>query len=439
MAQAEQAAQPADLHTLLRSPGYRRLLLLSALAGIPISLIAFAFVALQHAMQHGVWVSLPHAFGRSAAPWWWPLPCLALAGLLVAWVVVRLPGRGGHVPVDGLGGAPTLPSQLPGVVLAALVGLSLGAVLGPEAPLMALGGGLALSTVRSAERAEVPQLGAVLATAGAAAAISTIFGNPLIAAVLLIEAAGIGGPRLYALILPSLLASGVGALVFTGFGSWTGLGIGSLTLPLAQPTAQPDAGDFLWGVPLAVLIAVGAAGAMALARRAAVWTARRTVRRTVLCAVLVGVCAAGYALATDRAPDEVLLSGQATLAAVATDPHAWPVSALLLLVLFKGLGWAISLGSLRGGPIFPAVLLGAALGLACAGLPGFGVVPAMAAGMAAAATAALRLPVSAVVLATLLLGRDGTDQIPLVVIAAVVAFVTGELLRRRSPAAAEGG
>ncbi|WP_377272636.1 chloride channel protein [Peterkaempfera sp. SMS 1(5)a] len=437
MAQSGEAPEPSSVHEVFRNPGYLRLLLLSAVVGIPVSLIAFGFVALQHEMQHGVWVSLPHALGWPAAPWWWPLPCLTLGGLLVAWCVVALPGHGGHVPAEGFGGAPTLPSYLPGVVLAALAGLSLGAVLGPEAPLMALGSGLALMSVRSARRAATPRLVPVLGAAGSAAAISTILGSPLVAAVLMIEVAGVGAPQLYVVILPSLLASGVGALVFTGFGHWTGLQVGSLALPLSGHTQPLDAADLLWGVALAAVTALLTAGVMVLARHAAVWTRRRTLERTVLCGLAVGVCAACYALAADRPPDDVALSGQETLATLAMDPHSWPVSTLLLLLLFKGVGWAISLGSFRGGPIFPSVLIGAVLGVACAGLPGFGALPAMAAGLTASSTAALRLPISAVVLAALLLGKTGVDQIPLVVIAAVVSFVVGELLRGRAPAPAD--
>ncbi|WP_055586795.1 chloride channel protein [Peterkaempfera griseoplana] len=437
MAQSGQAPRPAVVHEVFRNPGYLRLLLLSAAVGIPVSLVAFGFVALQHQMQHGVWVSLPHALGMAAAPWWWPLPCLTLGGLLVAWCVIALPGRGGHVAAEGFGGAPTLPSALPGVVLAALAGLSLGAVLGPEAPLMALGSGLALMSVRSAGRAATPQLVPVLGAAGSAAAISTILGSPLVAAVLMIEVAGIGAPQLYVVLLPSLLASGVGALVFTGFGHWTGLEVGSLALPLSGPSEPLDAGDLLWGVPLAAVTALGTAGVMLLARHAARWTGRRTLQRTVLCGVAVGVCAACYTLATGRPPDDVALSGQTTLVTLARDPHVWAVSTLVLLLLFKGVGWAISLGSFRGGPIFPSVLMGAALGVACSGLPGFGALPALAAGLTASSTAALRLPVSAVVLAALLLGKPGVDQIPLVVIAAVVSFVVSELLPGRTPAGAD--
>jgi H+/Cl- antiporter ClcA len=54
------------------------------------------------------------------------------------------------------------------------------------------------------------------------------------------------------------------------------------------------------------------------------------------------------------------------------------------------------------------------------------VIPAAAAGMAAASAAALRLPVSAVALVVLVLGNSET--IPVVILAAVTSFVTAELL-----------
>ncbi|MFJ8437959.1 chloride channel protein [Kitasatospora griseola] len=424
------AEQAAGIRELLRSPGYGRLLLVSALVGVPVSLAAFGFVSLEHELQHWVWESAPEALGYGRAPWWWALPALALAGLLLVPIVTRMPGRGGHIPVHGLGGPPTQPVEVPSVVLAALVSLPLGAVLGPEAPLMAMGSGLALLTVSRARRAANPRLGPMLGAAGSTAAISTIFGSPLVAAVMMIEAAGLGGPQLTLLILPCLLSAGVGALVFTGFGHWTGLSIGALTLPVVPKAELPDAGDFLWGVPLAVLVAVVMVAAQTLGHRFAAFTAQRTAVRTVICAVLVGLCLTGYAVATGRSPEEAALSGQATLGQLAADPQAWSVGALLALVVFKGLGWGVALGSLRGGPIFPAVLLGAALGVAVGGLPGMGVEAGLAAGLAASSAAITRLPVTSTVLAAALLGDQAADSMPLVIVCAVVAFLTATFVHR---------
>ncbi|GHI99892.1 hypothetical protein TPA0906_17580 [Streptomyces olivaceus] len=421
-----------SLRQTLLSPGYRRLLLLSVLLGVPVALACFFFVGLQHALQHWVWTSLPGAAGYAAPPWWWPLPALVLAGLVLAPIVTRLPG-GGHLPVDGLGGAPVGPRELPGAVLAALATLPLGVVLGPEAPLMAVGSGLALLAVRRAGAGKDPGASAIVATAGSTAAISTILGGPVAAAVLLVEGAGLAGARLVALLLPCLLASAAGALVFTGFGHWTGLEIGALALPDLPPVAGPDAGDFLWGLPAAALIAVLVTLARGLGHRTAAWTRQRTAPRTVACATAVGVCVAAYALITGRSPAEAALSGQATLARLAADPHAWSVGALVALVACKGLAWAVALGGLRGGPIFPAVLLGTATALACSGLPGFGVTPALALGISSAAAAVTGLPLASAVLAVLLTGRDAHDQMPLIVVASVVAFVVSQLVRRTRP------
>ncbi|GAA4816547.1 chloride channel protein [Streptomyces ziwulingensis] len=437
---SDAAAPPAGRsprETVL-DPRYLRLLLLCVLLGVPVALACFFFVGLQHLLQHWVWTSLPEAAGYARPPWWWPLPALALAGLLLAPVVTRMPGGGGHLPVDGLGGAPVGPKALPGAVLAALAGLPLGVVLGPEAPLMAVGSGLALLAVRRSAPPD-PEVRAVLATAGSTAAISTILGGPLVAAVLLIEGAGLAGAKLAALLLPCLLASAAGALVFTGFGDWTGLKIGALSLQDLPPRAGPDAGDFLWGVPVAALIAVLIALGRELGRSTVTWTRRNTASRTVLCATAVGGCLAVYALVTGRSPAEAALSGQAALAQLAAAPHAWSVGALLALVACKGLAWGIALGSLRGGPIFPAVLLGTATAMACSGLPGLGTTPALALGISAAASAVTGLPLAGAVLAVLLLGGDAHDQTPLIVTASVVAFLVARLMRRGRPPEQAGG
>ncbi|GAA1569078.1 chloride channel protein [Streptomyces globosus] len=430
------AADP-QLRQILAGRGYLRLLLLAALLGVPVAFVSFFFVSAQLALQDFMWEDWPEDLGFDRPPWWWPLPWLLLAGLILAPVVTRMPGGGGHVPAHGLGGPPVGPKALPGVVVAALLTLPLGVVLGPEAPLMALGSGLALLAAQLTRKPLDAMHGAVIATAGQTAAISTILGGPLVAAVLIIEAAGLGGTGMVVVLLPSLLASGAGALVFTGFGDWTGLSTGDLALPTAPPRFTPDAADFLWGIPAAALIAALIAAGMALGRRTERWIRPRTGPRTVLCAVAVGVCVAAYALLTGRNPAEAALSGQVTLGALAADPHAWPVAALCALILFKGLAWGLSLGGLRGGPIFPSILVGAAAGVVCSGLPGLGTTPGMALGIAAAAAAVTGLPLTSSVLTVLLLGQGAYHQTPLVVFAAVVASVVTRLLRRPK-ATAEG-
>jgi H+/Cl- antiporter ClcA len=95
----------------------------------------------------------------------------------------------------------------------------------------------------------------------------------------------------------------------------------------------------------------------------------------------------------------------------------------------------MSLGSFRGGPTFPAVFLGAAGGLLASRLPGFPVTPAVAVGMGAATVAVLRLPLSAIVLATVLTSGGGSGQEPLIIVAVVVAYLVTLVLSRAAPAA----
>ena len=64
----------------------------------------------------------------------------------------------------------------------------------------------------------------IMASAGSFAAVSTPLGSPILGAFLIMEAAGIGGASLSMVALPGLLASGIGALIFVGLDSYTGLG-----------------------------------------------------------------------------------------------------------------------------------------------------------------------------------------------------------------------
>lgn len=102
------------------------------------------------------------------------------------------------------------------------------------------------------------------------------------------------------------------------------------------------------------------------------------------------------------------------------------MGALIAVLLCKGAAFSLCLGSLRGGPIFPSLFLGAAAGVLLAPLPGLGIGAGLAAGLAAATTTALRLPVSSVLLVVLVLGS--TAMMPVAILSAVVAFVTSGLL-----------
>jgi H+/Cl- antiporter ClcA len=421
---------PADLTSVLRSRGYHALLLASALIGLPIAVIAFFFLAAVTAMEKWVWHTLPTQLGWDQPKAWYAVLVLGLAGLLVGLVVARLPGRGGHIPANGLGGGITQPVDLTGVLLAATLSLVLGAVVGPEAPLIALGGGLAVLAANRTRLRDSQQGLSLVAVAGSAAAIATIFGNPLVAVVLMLEVVGLAGRQVLLVLLPCLVSSGIGSLIFTGMGSWTGISVPSLAVP-GLPAAALDGGDLLWVVPVAVLAAVGAQLCRRLGLRTVQATAAHTVVATTAVGLLVGACAGAYTLITGRSLLDVLQSGQAALPELVSSPKSWSIVALLLLLAFKGAAYGLSVGSFRGGPTFPAVFLGAAIGVLVGPLPGLGTTAAIAIGMTAATTAVLRLPVTSVVLVVLLLGTPAASQLPIILIAAAVTMVTAVALDGR--------
>jgi len=414
----------ADPVAVLRSRNYLALLVMAAIIGVPISAIAWGFLALVSKLQGWLFTSLPAGLGFHGEPPWWPLPLLGASGLLVALTIRYLPGTGGHSPADGLQpGAPAL-NQIPGVFLAALATLSLGAVLGPEAPLIALGGGLAAALVKLARRDIPAQATTVVAAAGSFAAISTLLGSPIVGAFLLMEMVGVGGASLELVLLPGLLAAGVGALIFVGLGAWSGLGTFSLEIGHLPPFPHPDAVEFCW----AIVIGLAAAAGGVAVRRAALLLRPRVEPRLLVATPVVGLAVAGLAIAfregTGKSSSEVLFSGQTALGPLVMHAASYTVPALLLLLACKGLGYGLSMSNFRGGPVFPSLFLGAAGGMALSHLPGLPLVPAVAMGMGALAAVMLRLPFTAVLLATLVLFSDGLAVMPLVIVAVTVAYLT---------------
>jgi chloride channel protein, CIC family len=437
---AELTSEQAD--ATMASKPFVGLLVIVSVVGVVVSFATWGFLELIYQLTQELYVHLPNALGYThGPPVWWPLPILAVAGVVVALAISRLPGNGGHVPARGLAvGSPTTPVELPGVLLAAIAGIGCGVVLGPEAPLIALGTGLATLMISLSRRDTPPQVTTIMAAAAAFSAISFLFVSPLVAAVLMIEVTAIGGPRLRLVVVPGLLAAGIGSLLAIGLGSWTGLNRSEIALgPVSLPAfGHPTMGQFGWTIALAAAVAVVAAVIL----RGGLLTYRFAVPRPLIVLPIVGLIIAGLAIAfsqaTDKSINEVLFSGESGLPGLISQAGTWSISALILLILFKGLAYLLSLGSFRGGPTFPAVFLGAAAGILASHLPGFPLTPAVAVGMGAATVAVLRLPLTAVVLATLLTVKSGTGDEPLIIVGVVVAYLVTLLVSKALSARTEG-
>lgn len=419
------------------------LLVLASAVGVVVSLAAWGFLELIHQIQVGLFTDLPEGLGYDhGPPSWLYVVVLGLAGLLTAAAIDRLPGDGGHIPAEGLqvGGDPVAPIELPGIVLAAFATIGGGLVLGPEAPLIALGAGLGVFAIRSLKRDTPAEAQAVMAAAGSIAAMALLFNSPIIAAVILLEALGLDREKLPLILLPGLLAAGIGSLISIGMGSLTGLStsayaLGTLTLPALD---QPALADFLWTFALAIGVAALAFAVMRLGLLTHTFARRRPFLVLPAAAVVVALLAIAFHEATGHGVEEVLFSGQDALSGLTSGAAGWSISALLLLLGFKGLAWGLSLGSFRGGPTFPALFIGAAAGILASHLPGFDLTGAVAVGMGAGAVSVLRLPLSCVVLASLLVSKSGAGSEPLIIVGVVVAYLVTVGLDRTFGATGRG-
>ncbi|GII98609.1 H+/Cl- antiporter ClcA [Sediminihabitans luteus] len=392
----------------------------AALVGALAAFGATVYSSLVHEAEHLVWDSAPESFGHDDAPWWWVFLVLA-TGAVAVWGAKHLHGHGGHHPLDGLAFDIT-PRQLGSTLLAAFATLVCGAVIGPEAPLLAIGTSIGFVAVA---RARSPRA-RILVLAGAAAALGVVMGNPLVTVLLVLEAAllmpGTKSPQPLAQLVPVLLALGTGYLVHVGIADWPGMSTPNLdagdlgTYPTVAPV---DLG-------LGVVVAVVAGGLVVLATRSAEALRPHADRRPLPVilggALLLAAIAVTARALTGEDVDTVLFSGQSTMAALTGASGG----ALVVIAIAKAAGYALSLGTgFRGGSIFPAVYLGMAVGALGALVPGATLPGLVACGIAAGSAATLGMPLTSVTLAVLLTVGAG----PAVTVTAILGAVVGVLLK----------
>jgi hypothetical protein len=122
-------------------------------------------------------------------------------------------------------------------------------------------------------------------------------------------------------LLPGMMAAGIGSLVFIGLGDASGLSTDAWELipPSLPPASVPDLADFAWTLVLAVAAAIGVFIVIEIGRR----TSRVVGRRPVVVVPIAGVAVASLAIAfhetTDASPNAVLFSGETSQAAAGRD------------------------------------------------------------------------------------------------------------------------
>lgn len=345
--------------------------ILAALIGLVLGIVVLQFVNLG---IEALWITLPEQWGT--APAWYVLGMLAIAGALV-YVIRRHVGDAGHEPIGGIKVSPVTPKQYVGVILAILVTLWGGAVLGPEVALVATGsmvGTVVAGRFRiddAKDQTKVIGLGA----------------------------------------LGAILALVVGPIV-----------TGSATVSGAPTAVEVD--QLAWAIPVAIIATV----AVVIARVVAALIARAAGGRPSLpvlvgAGIVVAACALLMQAITGETVVYVATSGEELIADL---PTLTSVSTLVAIIIFKTIAYAVSLGAgFRGGPFFPAMFVGAAVGLlASLTLPsGPNAQAAIVVGVVAATIATARMPWWVAILLGVVLGfLMGTwTLVPAAVIGAVVA------------------
>jgi H+/Cl- antiporter ClcA len=378
----------------------------AAIVGLLSGLALLLFEGAAHRIEHLLWHRLPDALEIGHGAGWWTVLVMAVGGLAVGIVLHVAPGHGGHDPAtEALFGAPISIVAVPGLLIAALITLSIGVSMGPEAPLLGASGA-ALAAV--AMRRNVPAQG--LISLGVAGMLGAMFGAPIGAAFAFMELVPATGRGLYAKLFPLLVAASAGAL--------------TVTLIATRPrlfVALPPARDFLV-IDIASALVIGAvAAALGVCFGYALRAIHPLTHRVPVIARLAvaGAALAGIAVV---AGDVVLFSGQREMSDFLMEYPDFSNGRVLLITIAKlmSLVLAVAVG-FRGGRIFPAVFVGLALGALIHGLiPGIPLTLAVGAAMVGILIAFVRAWFLSILMVTLIVGAD---VLPLLGVALLGAYL----------------
>lgn len=371
-------------------------LVLGAATGV----VAVAFLGLVHGLEHLVWDVLPeHVDAIAARPELAVVLTCTVGGVLVGLINRGLARRASSAEIHDLetaldeDDAPTSSTGLARTAALGIVSLGFGASLGPEAPLIVLVGGLAARAARLLHlaRDEAVQL-------SVSAAVGGLFGGPIGAVALPVEGSQDVATRLRRLG-PALVSALAGFWVLVSL-----LPSGSFE-PFQLPDGLVPASDDV--VALLLLPAgaalLGVAGGLALHRLLPL--AHRAVA-AVPGGPVPAATAGGLVLGLCGAVDHLtLFSGHHETQQVLDDLAGYGALALLGLAVLKLLATLACLATgWSGGEIFPAVMVGAALGLTVAATADLtAAAGCLAAGVTGAAGVAMRRPVAALLILLLFL------------------------------------
>lgn len=334
-------------------PRARTMLLLSIpaiLIGIASSLVLIVAMKIAAILQSILWSDLPAHVGIAADSPLWIIAILTLTGIAVGLVVRFSPGHGGPDPAtESLIGAPIATNALPGLLAALILGLAGGVSLGPEHPIMVVNIALAVA-LGSRLFPRVSSLDwTILAASGT---IGALFGTPVAAALIFSQTLNSSSDvPLWDRLFAPLLAAAAGALT-------TGIFFHpNFTLPIPHYPHLRIVDIISGAIVTLIAIAVGMVAVWCLPRlHALIHRLKNPVLMLGIGGFLLGILGViGGHITLFKGLDEMQqLASSQTLGA--GDFLLIAVVKLAALVLASACGF-------RGGRIFPAVFVGASLGL----------------------------------------------------------------------------
>ncbi len=351
------------------------------------------------------------------------LGIMTAAGFVVGIIHRLIPDA---APVDvfrGLAEGEIDTKPVPGGVLVSFVSLIGGFSLGPEVPTGMLAGGLASEIAKRRDWDETTRK--LTFGSAMAGAYGGLFTSPFVAIMLILELVPLRRIEYVSLLGIQVVGALTGFAVFFAVGGYAGL---------LRELSLPDYNLELWH--FAVAGGIGALGAAVGSisgflgpafQRLAAPLSKRVVLRGVIAGAALGLLA--------MAVPATLFSGATALPDVASQAISIGIATLVISAIAKIVAMhAAQAFGFIGGPIFPLVFAGAAIGAAVHGVfPDVPLALAVPAGMAAVPAAVLPLPLSLGILAIVIAGTSLELGAP-VLTASVMATLLVQGLRRKPPA-----
>jgi len=387
------------------------------LLAIPLALLTVLYLAGLRVGSDFVRTVLPSQWLPGVDPRLLTIGVATAAGLLVGLILRYLGGSDSRALSDELVEEGKVAYRnLPGMILAALVGLSSGASLGPEGPLAHLGGGL--GTWLAERRRFDRDRSRVLSLSGIAAVFGGFLTQPLGGAFLAFEFTKLVTFPFYIYLIPAIVASLAGYLVYFAI-----TGASLVGLYQFDEITTLKVTDFLYVFVLS-LMGVGVGILFKLIFR----TVQRLTRplqaypvlRPAAGGLLFGLIGAAMPL--------TLYSGEHELAHLIEHPGEYSALYLLLLGAAKLVTLSICMSTgFPGGFIFPLLFAAGSFGVAAhALLPAVPLSVAVVGAMSGIGGAVMRMPIATIILVGIL---AGPEYMPLIILGAIVGYLVAQISR----------